>query len=55
MVDGQAGKGDHPRPCATGKEEYDLRWKLFNGEITMQEFDEEFEKLRLAGKIVRGF
>ena len=39
------GKGDTPRRCLISNEEWDLRWALFQGEISREEFDVAMEKL----------
>lgn len=53
MVDGQAGKGSAPRPHTTSREEYELRWALATGKITLEQFEEKYKKLKQQGKIYR--
>jgi len=40
------GKGDKRRPCLVSQAELDLRWDLFQGKITREQFDTEMEKLK---------
>ena len=47
------GKGDRPRPCRTGREERDLREKLYHGLVTFVEFEDKYRELLKAGKITR--
>lgn len=47
------GKGDERRERRIGKEEEDLRWKLFEGKITLTEYEAEYSILEEQGKIVR--
>ena len=47
------GKGDTPRPFSTGQEERNLRNRYMRGEITIEQFNQEYETLLKAGKITR--
>ena len=47
------GKGSKRRPSAVTREEEELRWSLFQGEITMIQFDASYEKLKRKGLIRR--
>ena len=47
------GKGDTPRPCSIGREERELREKLFEGRVTFKEFEKRYKKLHREGKITR--
>jgi len=49
----EAGKGDAPRPCCTSQEENELRWALFEGLITREEFDARMAELEVAGLVYR--
>jgi len=49
----QIGKGSKPRPCATTREEYDLRCKYAAGKMSFAEFERRYKKLLKAGKIKR--
>ena len=40
------GKGDTPRRRLISNEEWDLRWALFRGEITREEFDKAMKRLK---------
>jgi len=46
-------KGDWPRPSSIGREERELREKLFEGRITFKKFEREYKKLHREGKITR--
>lgn len=48
------GKGSKPRPCATTREEYDLRCKYAAGGMSFAEFEQRYKELLRAGKIKRG-
>lgn len=43
---GEGGKGPDRRPCLTSREENDLRWALYTGEITREEFDEKMKEMK---------
>jgi len=47
------GKGSKPRPCATTREEYNLRCKYAVGEMPFAEFERRYKELLKAGKIKR--
>jgi hypothetical protein len=40
------GKGSNRRSCLVSPEEEQLRWDLFQGKITREQFDKEIEKLK---------
>lgn len=42
-------------PSAISREEEDLRYLLYAGEITLKEFDKRYRVLRIQGKIYRRF
>lgn len=42
-------------PLATSQAEYDLRWRLATGKITLEEFEKRHKKLKQQGKIYRRF
>jgi hypothetical protein len=46
-------KGDWPRPCQTTREEQDLRQLYMETDMTLEEFETEFEKLKQKGLIKR--
>lgn len=41
------------KPYTTTREEQNLRWKYSRGEITCEEYEEQYRKLLKAGKIRR--
>ena len=45
-MNGQAGKGDKRRAMQISHQEWDLRWDLFTGKITREEFDERVKNVR---------
>ena len=47
------GKGSARRPSAITREEEELRWKLANGHITFEQFEQRYKELLKAGKIQR--
>ena len=47
------GKGSKKRPLCTGREENDLRWAAFMGEITDEEYHKRYAELEKEGKIIR--
>ena len=47
------GKGSERRPCLTGREENYLRYDLYRGKITEEEFDRRYGELKSQGKITR--
>ncbi len=47
------GKGSKYRPHSTGREERELREKLFEGRITFKRFEQEYKRLHREGKITR--
>ena len=49
----EAGKGDDRRPSQIGREEEELRYALAEGKITRERFLREYDKLLLAGRIIR--
>jgi len=55
MVDDNAGKGDTRRPPAIGREEEMLRWKLAQKQITFDEYECRYKRLKKQGKIIRRF
>lgn len=42
-------------PLATSQAEYDLRWRLTTGGITLKEFEKRYKELKRQGKIFRRF
>jgi len=46
-------KGDWPRPSSIGREERELREKLFEKRITFKQFEKEYRRLHREGKITR--
>lgn len=55
MVDGNAGKGDKPRPSAISWQERNLRYALACGHITFDEYETRYKELKKQGKIFRRF
>lgn len=47
------GKGSKPRPDYTTRAEQELRWDYMNGEMTLNEFNRRYEKLKKRGLIKR--
>ena len=47
------GKGDKTRPCQTSREEYNLRWNLYEKRITFDEYEKQYKELIIEGKIYR--
>ena len=47
------GKGSTRRPCQIGREEEDLRWRRALGQVTVEQFEQEYAKLEAEGKITR--
>jgi hypothetical protein len=47
-------KGSSRRPSQISREESELRWSLFGGLITREEFDRQYAELLKQGKITRG-
>ncbi len=48
-----AGKGSWRRPCTTTHEEHDLRQLYMYTNMTQEEFDREYKKLKRKGLIRR--
>ena len=44
---------ERQKPYQTTQEERNLRWRYGQGEITREEFDEQYAELLKQGKIVR--
>ena len=44
---------ERQKPYQTTKEEQSLRWQYGQGEITREEFDEQYVELLKQGKIMR--
>ena len=44
-MNGEAGKGDSPRPRQVGREEYDLRWDYAMGKIDISEFHKRLKEI----------
>lgn len=47
------GKGSKQRPLRTGREENELRWAAFMGEITDEEYHKRYAELEKENKIIR--
>lgn len=47
------GKGSRPRPRGITSAEYDLRWDLLSGRITMRTYLRRFKKLKEKGLVQR--
>lgn len=55
MTKSDSGKGSGRRPCATSREEYELRCKYAKGKITFAEFEKQYKILKEKGLIYRKF
>jgi len=49
------GKTSDRRPCATSKEEQDLRWAYATGAINFDEYEKRYKELKEKGLIYRKF
>lgn len=47
------GKGSKPRPQSVSREELDLRWKYATHQISLAEFEIDYEELRQKGLLRR--
>ena len=47
------GKGDRPRPQTVSHEELDLRWKYATHQISLAEFEVDYEELKRKGLLRR--
>lgn len=43
-------KGSRKRKCLTSRDEEDIRWALYRGHITTEEFDERLKEIRKCQK-----
>lgn len=49
------GKGSGSRVRCIGREEEEIRWKLYTGHITFKQFEARMKKLKKQGLVRRKF